>query len=231
MKLKALFGAVILCACTFISFSAKAQFGEEGQKVVGLAAQFYTGKENVTNNSVPNTYTNTNYSAQVSLGKFFKKNRLTSASIGYGRSQLYTNNSNNNTQPYQFFNAAVRQTHYYPIAKKFFFGIGGELGAQYGKSTYLLVNRYEENKNTTVGFYIIPSLSYQINKRFVATIQTGNDLLGIEYVHSTQDLTINNIKSSTVRNSFNLNAGVNSSLFNNTFVGFSYLLKNKNKKD
>lgn len=219
MKSKLLFAGLITLGLT-----SKAQFGEKGQRLIGgqlggaYASTDYTGGEK--SNSVGANFT-------FSLGKFKKQNVLTSFSLitRYGfaeRENAFGLVLSSNTYS---LGLGYGKTYFKPLGKKIFFGIGGNVSALYTRNQNDLTasGPDEPLHNFTAALSLVPSLSYQVSKRFVANLSPGNSFLSLSLNFSEREVGSNKYSDRSI----SLNSGVWSAPLQNLSIGFSYLLKNK----
>ncbi len=213
---------LLLSLTILVSVSLSAQFGTANQKIIG--GNFSASAGRSTGTFLLNSPERSQASLGFSYGKFTKKNVLSSVNLSYFFSNIQsqngiTQNANNATG----FNLGYRQTYYKEIARKVFAGIG--VGGNLGYSNYKQTNPGVNNTNTnqySVSIDLLPSLSYQINSRFMVNVNASN-FAGINYSHSINY--INSVNSGK-DNFISLGAGFFSNPFNNLSFGFSYLLKN-----
>ena len=159
--MKTLLALIFNCAV----LNSFAQFGTQGQKVIGGTLNFNSG--NATNSLSPETKTNSyNIGGSVKIGRFTKQNTLNTFSIFYNHSygrNTGVNNVNRNYTNAVFISYGVIK--YKEIAKKLFFGIGGDGYAGYSNSkNYNSPSSQKgESDAITAGVYLFPIFSYQVN--------------------------------------------------------------------
>ena len=216
----------------FFMFTAFAQFGVQGQKVLGGTLNFNTG--NATTSLSPEAKSNfNNAGGSVNIGKFTKMNTLVTFSLsyvhGYVKNRTINNSARNNSNSV-FLSYGL--TKYKEVAKKLFLGIGGAAYTGYGrvKNYSLVLPERSESNGLSFGVYFFPVASYQVSNRLVVNVTGSSQFLNVGYGISTAKFYAPNqptTKSQT--QNFNLQAGLFGSELKNVTFGFSYLLKNKSK--
>jgi hypothetical protein len=210
-----------------LGLTSKAQFGEKGQRLISAGFGVNSLASSGNNQTLVN---GSAINLNVSMGKFKKQNVLTSVAIygGYLNSDNSNFSAGYNNKNYNL-GASFNKTHYKPIAKGLFVGIGGSAGVNYNYSRHISTipnSPIITSKVYGVNFALAPSLSYQISKRFVANLSTGNSFLNAGYSYNdviTRETGLP--KSKSKQQSIYLNAGFFSAPLQNLTVSFSYLLK------
>lgn len=213
-------------------FNAFAQFGAQGQKVLGGTLNFNAG--NATNSLSPEAKSNfNNAGGSVNIGKFTKINTLRTFSVsyvhGYVKNQA-TNNSARNNSNSVFLSYGI--TKYKEVAKKLFLGIGGAAYTGYGrvKNYSLTLPDRSESDGFSFGAYFFPVGSYQVSERWVVNVTGSSQFLNVGYGISTaKSYSPNQPTTKSQTQNFSLQAGLFGSELKNITFGFSYLLKNKRK--
>lgn len=207
------------------SMGVKAQFGEQGQRLIG--GQFGIGHTATSDNNSSSGVKATQTNLTLSLGKFTQKNVLSSFSVFGGYGTMKNTDAFGNVQKAESYSvgAGYGRTYFKPLGKGFFFGIGGEGSISYNDSkTDLAGGNKAKSQRYSVSAALVPILSYQISNRFVANLRPANSFLSLDYSH-----TVNKTNSTTVNtgNSIGLNTGFWNAPLQNMSFGFSYLLKRK----
>lgn len=206
-----------------------AQFGEQGQKVLGGALSFNTGQSMTSSNPGIKPISNSLF-ATINFGKFTKHNTQNIISVSYAHG--FVKNPSQNNISRNFTNSAFLSygiTKYKKLAQKMFFGINGSVYGGYNN-----VKNYNtglpivgKSDGLSVGIYLVPTFNYQITNRLVVNFGGSTDFLNLNYNSSkTRAYNPNQPTIISKTQNFNLNAGFGSSLSNLSF-GFSYLFKNK----
>lgn len=223
MKSKLLFAGLITLGLT-----SKAQFGEKGQRLItaGLSAN-YSGTSGAPSNTTNASGLNVNFS----IGKFSKQHVLTQFTVYGGLADSETDDfSNYYTIKGHDAGAAFSKTYFKPIVKNLFVGLGGSVGVNYSNSKYTttVTSANTDTKRYGISLGLIPSLSYQFSKRFVANLSPGNSFLQLNYLYTDiKRRVFPNTESKSKQQGFNLSAGFWSAPLQNLSISFSYLLKNK----
>lgn len=224
MKSKLLFAGLITLGLT-----SKAQFGQQGQRLITAGLSAYQSKSTID----PNANTNSEgVNLNFSLGKFTKQHVLTNFTVFGGffnnKNESFTNYDRN--KGYNV-GGSFSKTYYKPIVKNLFVGLGGIAGVNYSSSEYTLSTSgtpLTDIKRYGINLALVPSLSYQFSKRFVANLSPGNTFLQLSYMYTDAERKgtgITTVKST--QQDFNLGAGFWSAPLQNLSISFSYLLKNK----
>ncbi len=221
---------LLLAICFGSVLFASAQFTEQGQKVLSANFDF----QNSSNNSsvLPqNKNDATGFALGLSVGKFVKKNVLSTFSFSYGNTVSKeispTNSKNNNVNNYGI---AYGRAYYKEIAKKLYFGIGGTIGATYAHTRYTesATTDMSKSESYNINLSISPGISYQLTDRFLISLAANSSFLGINYAYNkTKYIQGNQTVSTGTSNAFSFNGGFHGSLLGNFGFGFSYLLKRK----
>ena len=218
-------------------FSATTTFGQfatKGQKVLGGTLSFNTGKVSNDLNPEMKPY-GYNIGGGFALGKFCRQNLLKTVSFYYGHGYGKIETSNNVSRSYSnSFYLAYGLTKYKKFANNLFFGLGGNVYSGFNISNYYNGAGPDKGESHTfnIGVSITPSLSYQLNNRFVVNLTANSQFLSINYFTGTSKYSsLNQPTKKGTFQSFNLDAGFFGSDLKNFTFGFNYLLKNKaNKK-
>ncbi len=221
-----LFASIMLVA----GITAKAQFTQPGQKVIGGTIGFNSGDNKSF--SMPDTESKGRYfSVSANAGKFKKKNVLTSLAV------FYNNNSNRHITPANtnnFNSNAVfvnfGKTYYKEIAKKLYVGLGGFIGVGYSSSSTKNTQNtsVSELDGYNIGFSIEPNMSYQLTDRFLVRVGPSANFLNLNYSYSKVSYTQAGQASTSGKiQNIGLNTGFFDSPLSNITVGFRYLLKQK----
>ena len=227
MKQKICIAIIVLLSISSGSLQAQQLFGAKGQKVLIASGNLYSEKDELINANINQKLDLFTYGLNLNYGKFYKKNVLSTANVGFARIMIERESLGVIIkEPRTFLNAGISQTYYTNLGKKFYFGIGGTLSGFYGKQEYSDGGTLRGiNKYYVGNFSIIPSLSYQLNKRFVSNLSTGNNFIGLNYVNSKTTETSNMVDAKRSNTNFELTAGFTKSFLGNLNIGFSYLLK------
>ncbi len=218
----------IFLTSLFINISyAQSPFGTKEQKVLSAYGRFYSEHDERISGANAQSQDFVTYGLDINAGKFYKKNVLSSIILGFSHNNTNREIAGNSfDEPRTFFNIGISQTYYTTLGKKFYFGIGGVLSGNYGKAEYTNgTTGTGEIKYYVGNFSIVPSLAFQINKRFVANLSTGNNFVAVNYVNSKRKETNAGVEDNSTNTNFGFNAGFNGSAFSNLNLGFSYLLK------
>ena len=210
-----------------------AQFGVQGQKVLGGTVIFNAGKFSNSRSPEIKPYS-FSLGGSISVGKFTKENLLKNASFSYIHGSVKNQSLNNIYRNYlNSVYLTYGLTKYKKIANSLFFGIGGNAYTSYSTVKYHNTTLPEkgESYSFAVGVFVYPALSYQLNNRLVVNLSTSSEFLNLGFGIGTAK-TYSPSQPSTKDNiqSLNLNAGLFGSELKNLTFGFSYLLKNKATK-
>ena len=201
----------------------KAQFTEPGQKVLGSSISINTSEDNSTVGALNKQ---TSFAINFIAGKFVKKNVLSSIKLSY-QSQVYKaiTATNTNKIALNSFAGSYSKTYYKEIAKKLYFGIGGNIVLSYSYQNNMDMFK---SKIYQIGLGLYPTCSYQLTNRLMFNLSPSAGFFDLNYYYYTSKIissgqTISPDHFSTV----NLNTGFWNSPLSNILIGFSYLLKNK----
>lgn len=222
----------ILPIFLFLSSVANAQFTEPGQKLISGGIGLYQSKTSDEFNSPYYGSTDNNsYNINLAFGKFYHKNILTNLRLAYyhGNSSFINNPINpdriENIQ--NIVGVSYGRTWYKTVAKKLYFGIGGDIGPSYGwsKRKQSLNGYYNKTEAFAIALQLFPLLDYQLSKRFVAGINPGNNFLALTYQYEKSEANTQAGIISGHRTSAGLSSGFFSAPLSNINLTFKYLFK------
>lgn len=218
----------ILFVLSFATFHVcHAQF-ETGKKVIGGQIGFGLSKTNNPNISPGLIQQYSSFSASLSLSRFKTPTLLNGFGFNYGynHAEYAPLNSSAHTDNNSTIGVFVNSMRLQPLARRFYLGFTGTVGAEYGfwKSSFVSPATYSQSKNYSVYVSGGLGLLYQLDPRFLLTCNLTN-LLSLYYTHS--DATYHNgitvDKGNT--NSVYFSSGLNGFSLNSIGIGVRYILK------